>query len=55
VEAALAAFMGRRFDRCRLVVETSLQLSEWEVDPPADPTSHQQLTGRALAALSEPL
>jgi 2-polyprenyl-6-methoxyphenol hydroxylase-like FAD-dependent oxidoreductase len=53
--AALEAFMRRRFDRCRLVVETSLQLSEWEVDPPADPTQHRQLVGRALAALSEPL
>jgi hypothetical protein len=37
------------------VVETSLQLSRWEVDPPADPTLQHQLTGRALAALSEPL
>ena len=55
VEAALAPFSARRFERCRLVVETSLQLSRWEVDPPADPTLHHQLTGRALAALSAPL
>jgi 2-polyprenyl-6-methoxyphenol hydroxylase-like FAD-dependent oxidoreductase len=55
VEAALPAYTARRFERCRLVVETSLQLSRWEVDPPADPTLHHQLTGRALAALSEPL
>ena len=55
VEAALDAFTRRRFDRCRLVVETSLQLSAWEVDPPDDPTLHHQLTGRALAALSQPL
>lgn len=53
--AALSAFMRRRFDRCRLVVETSLQLSEWEIDPPDDPAQHRQLVGRALAALSEPL
>ncbi len=55
VEAALAAFMERRFDRCKLVVETSLQLSEWEVDPPEDRSQHQQLVGRALGALSQPL
>jgi 2-polyprenyl-6-methoxyphenol hydroxylase-like FAD-dependent oxidoreductase len=52
---ALESFMRRRFDRCKLVVETSLQLSEWEVDPPEDRTQHQQLIGRALGALSEPL
>src|SRR5215203_532137 len=55
VEAALEAFMGRRFDRCRLVVETSWQLSEWEVEPPEDRSQHQQLVGRALAALAQPL
>jgi 2-polyprenyl-6-methoxyphenol hydroxylase-like FAD-dependent oxidoreductase len=54
-EAALEAFMRRRFDRCRLVVETSWQLSEWEVDPPEDRTRHQQLIGRALGALAQPL
>jgi 2-polyprenyl-6-methoxyphenol hydroxylase-like FAD-dependent oxidoreductase len=55
VGAALEAFMRRRFDRCRLVVETSWQLSEWEVDPPEDRSQHQQLVGRALGALSQPL
>jgi 2-polyprenyl-6-methoxyphenol hydroxylase-like FAD-dependent oxidoreductase len=55
VETAFAAFMARRLDRCRLVVETSLQLSEWEVDPPEDRSQHQQLIGRALGALAQPL
>jgi 2-polyprenyl-6-methoxyphenol hydroxylase-like FAD-dependent oxidoreductase len=55
VEAALEAFVQRRFDRCRLVVETSWQLSEWEVDPPEDRSQPQQLVGRALGALSQPL
>jgi len=55
VEAALEAFVQRRFDRCRLVVETSWQLSEWEVDPPDDRSRHQQLIGRALGVLSQPL
>ncbi len=55
VPTALEAFMARRFDRCKLVVETSLQLSDWEVDPPGDRSQHQQLIGRALGALAEPL
>jgi len=55
VATALDAFVARRFDRCKLVVETSLQLSEWEVDPPDDRSQHQQLIGRALGALAQPL
>jgi 2-polyprenyl-6-methoxyphenol hydroxylase-like FAD-dependent oxidoreductase len=55
LEAALESFTRRRFDRCKLVVETSLQLSEWEVDPPEDRSQPQQLVGRALGALSQPL
>jgi len=54
VPAARSAFPRRRFDRCRLVVETSLQLSAWEVEPPEDPSAHHRLTGRGLAALSQP-
>ena len=53
--AALQPFTRRRFPRCRLVVETSLQLSAWEVAPPDDPALHHQLSGRALAALSQPI
>jgi 2-polyprenyl-6-methoxyphenol hydroxylase-like FAD-dependent oxidoreductase len=30
IEDALAAFMDRRFDRCRVIVNHSAQLSEWE-------------------------
>jgi len=55
VETALEQFTSRRHERCRLVVETSLQLSEWEVDPPDDRTLPQQLTGRALGALAQPI
>jgi len=55
VEAALEAFVQRRFDRCRLVVETSWQLSDWEVDPPEDRSQAQQLIGRTLGALAQPL
>jgi hypothetical protein len=44
----------RRFERCRLVVEASVQLGGWEQHPPADPAAPGQLSGRALAALSQP-
>jgi naringenin degradation protein FdeE len=54
VDAALAAYAARRFERCRLVVETSLQLGEWEQhpEPGMDPPG---LTGAAFAALAEPI
>ena len=55
VRPALERFTGRRYERCKLVVETSLQLSRWEVDPPDDRSLPQQLMGRAFGALSQPL
>jgi 2-polyprenyl-6-methoxyphenol hydroxylase-like FAD-dependent oxidoreductase len=55
VATAFDAFVARRFGRCKLVVETSMQLSDWEVDPPEDRSQHQQLIGRALGALAQPL
>ncbi|WP_125131279.1 FAD-dependent monooxygenase [Microbacterium sp. 10M-3C3] len=48
---------SRRFERARLVVETSLQLSRWEqsADGPPDPSAPGRLIGQTLAALSQPL
>lgn len=53
LEAALAQFMERRFERCRIVVENSLQLGEWEKtpdDPEADPAGLSNETMAAMAA-----
>lgn len=53
VPAALESFMNRRFERCRLVVENSLQLGEWEKhpdDPDADPAGLSNASFGALAA-----
>jgi 2-polyprenyl-6-methoxyphenol hydroxylase-like FAD-dependent oxidoreductase len=53
LEEALEAFMERRFDRCRLVVENSLQLGEWEKnpqDPDADPAGLIDASFAVLAA-----
>ncbi len=55
VPAALRRFGERRFNRCRLVVETSVQLGEWEQRPPGDPTLPGRLTGQVLAELARPV
>jgi 2-polyprenyl-6-methoxyphenol hydroxylase-like FAD-dependent oxidoreductase len=54
VPAALVRFGERRLDRCRSVVEASVQLGEWEQHPPDDPRLPGQLTARTLTALTEP-
>jgi 2-polyprenyl-6-methoxyphenol hydroxylase-like FAD-dependent oxidoreductase len=52
---ALAEFMERRFERCQMVVDNSLQLGEWEKhpdDPGADPAG---LSNTTMVALAGPL
>ncbi|QKR99801.1 NAD(P)-binding protein [Sphingomonas sp. CL5.1] len=50
---ALAAFMGRRFERVKLVVETSVRLGRLEQEK-APPSENAALLTRAFAALGEP-
>jgi 2-polyprenyl-6-methoxyphenol hydroxylase-like FAD-dependent oxidoreductase len=50
---ALEEFMKRRYERCRMVVENSRQLGEWEKfpeTPGADPTALIAASMNALAA-----
>jgi len=50
---ALERFMARRYERCRIVVENSWQLGEWEKTPDApnaDPTALISASMKALAA-----
>ena len=50
--AVLEAFMARRYERCRLVVENSRQVGEWEKTPNvprADPVGVERATVQALA------
>ena len=54
-DAMLAEFMRRRFERGRLVVENSRQLSEWEQHPPADRSLYGALVGASLGALAQPI
>ena len=52
---ALAQFVARRYKRCWAIVESSLQLGEWEkrpADPEADPVG---LSQRAWAILAQPI
>ena len=46
---------ARRFDRCRLVVEGSLQLSRWEQQPGPPNPKAPELIGAAMAKLAEPI
>jgi 2-polyprenyl-6-methoxyphenol hydroxylase-like FAD-dependent oxidoreductase len=55
VEHALESFMARRFERCRMVVENSVQLAEWEKNAAAHADDSAQLMGESLAALAAPV
>jgi 2-polyprenyl-6-methoxyphenol hydroxylase-like FAD-dependent oxidoreductase len=53
IPQALERFMARRYERCRIVVENSWQLGEWEKTPDApnaDPTALISASMKALAA-----
>ena len=52
---ALEGFMARRFARCKLVVENSLQLGEWEKDPATPAAQVSTLMRQTWATLAEPI
>ncbi|HZT50414.1 MAG TPA: FAD-dependent monooxygenase, partial [Stellaceae bacterium] len=51
----LDAFMARRYERCRMVVEASLQISRWDKDPGAPGADPAGVLARANAALAAPI
>jgi 2-polyprenyl-6-methoxyphenol hydroxylase-like FAD-dependent oxidoreductase len=55
VEAAFALFMVKRYERCRMVIENSRQLSRWDLDPDAPRGQAAALTTDTWAALAEPI
>ena len=55
VEEALAKFMALRYERCRMVVENSVQLSEWEKNAALHGEDSAHLMGETLAALAAPI
>jgi 2-polyprenyl-6-methoxyphenol hydroxylase-like FAD-dependent oxidoreductase len=54
-DAIGAQLAGRRFERCRVVVEGSLQLSRWEQEGGPPNPKAPQLIGEAFAKLAEPI
>jgi 2-polyprenyl-6-methoxyphenol hydroxylase-like FAD-dependent oxidoreductase len=51
---ALERFVARRFDRCRLVVENSFLLGEWDKVPNTAGADPVAVLDRSLKALAEP-
>lgn len=54
VDDALRAFCKRRFDRCKYVVETASQLSDWQLHPGTPGADHQRVTAEAFGRLAGP-
>jgi 2-polyprenyl-6-methoxyphenol hydroxylase-like FAD-dependent oxidoreductase len=53
-DAALKEFMRRRLDRVRLVVQNSLTLSEWEINPSTPGADPARIMAETLSALEVP-
>ena len=51
----LERFMARRYERCRIVVENSRQLSEWERTPNAPGADPTALMAASMTALAAPI
>jgi hypothetical protein len=51
----LDQFMTRRFDRCRLVVETAVKLGEMEKDTSIPIQTHFELITATFRKLAEPI
>jgi 2-polyprenyl-6-methoxyphenol hydroxylase-like FAD-dependent oxidoreductase len=52
---ALEKFMTRRYERCRMVVESSFQLGEWEKTPDATGSDPVGLLNKSMQALAQPI
>jgi 2-polyprenyl-6-methoxyphenol hydroxylase-like FAD-dependent oxidoreductase len=52
---AFETFMTRRYERCRMIVENSFQLGEWEKTPDAIGTDPVGLLDRSMKLLAQPV
>jgi 2-polyprenyl-6-methoxyphenol hydroxylase-like FAD-dependent oxidoreductase len=52
---ALMQFNKRRYERCRMVVENSVQLGEWEKDPKSPRADYVKLMDESMRALAQPI
>lgn len=55
VEETLQRFMARRFERCRMVVDNSVQIGAWELNPHTPGADPAGLLDRSMAALAHPI
>jgi len=55
VSSAFANFMTRRYDRCKLIVDTSIEIAEWQKNPSDSRTDPESLHARVGAALVKPI
>jgi 2-polyprenyl-6-methoxyphenol hydroxylase-like FAD-dependent oxidoreductase len=55
LDVALAGFMERRYERCKMVVENSVQLSEWEKNAAEHGEDAGRLQTESFAALAAPI
>lgn len=53
--AALPTFMNRRYDRCRMIVENSHTLGEWEKAPTAPGADPIKLIDQSYRAMAQPI
>jgi len=51
----LEKFMARRYERCRMVVDNSVQIGEWEKHPNTPGADPAGLLGKSMAALAQPI
>jgi 2-polyprenyl-6-methoxyphenol hydroxylase-like FAD-dependent oxidoreductase len=54
VDTTMEQFMTRRFERCKFIVESSLQIGEWE-QRPTDDADAPGLTARMLDIMAQPI
>ncbi len=55
IAEALDGFMTRRFDRCKLVVETAVKLGEMEKDKTIPVETHRELLAATFRQLAAPI
>lgn len=53
IPTALAAFTERRYERCKFVVDTSVQVAAWQLHPDTPGADPEGVRGRAFGVLAE--
>jgi hypothetical protein len=55
LSVALEKFMARRFERCRMVVDNSFMLGEWEKNPELPGADPVGVMDRSFKLLAQPI